>query len=206
MCSIDFIYFDLGNVILNFDHRLACRQIESITGVSSEQVNSLIFDSGLQIKYETGEISSFEFYESSCQAMGCRPEQARFLNAFSDIFEWNTRLIPLMAQLAASGFPIGILSNTCAAHWELICDQYKLISQIFPVAILSYEVQSMKPDATIYTRAVEEAACDSARCFFVDDRDENVAGARQAGMDAVLYESLMNLLGQLADRGVEFNL
>ena len=33
-----FIYFDLGNVLLRFDHELACRQMAAVAGTTPELV------------------------------------------------------------------------------------------------------------------------------------------------------------------------
>ena len=56
-----FIYFDLGNVLLNFDHDLACRNISEISGLDFDKVKSAVFESDLQKKYEKGAITSREF-------------------------------------------------------------------------------------------------------------------------------------------------
>ena len=75
----------------------------------------------------------------------------------------------------------------------------------FSPVILSYEVNSMKPDSVIYDRAIEQAGCHISNCFFVDDKQENVDGAIAAGMDAVLYRSVPELVEDLVERGVEIN-
>jgi len=64
MAAIDFIYFDMGKVIFEFDHDIACRKIGELTGASSEQMKSIIFDSGLEDRYETGLLDSDQFYNS----------------------------------------------------------------------------------------------------------------------------------------------
>jgi FMN phosphatase YigB (HAD superfamily) len=58
----------------------------------------------------------------------------------------------------------------------------------------------------IYHRAIEMAGCSNKTVFFVDDKQENVDGAIAAGMDAVLYRSVPELVEQLVARGVEINL
>ena len=108
----------------------------------------------------------------------------------------------MVEALKESAFPIGILSNTCRAHWELVSKEYPLLSEAFSPVILSYEVNSMKPDPTIYLRAVEMAGCHMRKCFFVDDKQENVDGANANGMDAVLFTSATELRNQLTNRGV----
>ena len=49
MSSIEFIYFDLGNVILNFDHSVAFRNAASVAGVTPEKVEDVLVREGLQI-------------------------------------------------------------------------------------------------------------------------------------------------------------
>ncbi len=61
--SPSFFYFDLGNVLLHFDRQVACRQIGAIAGLAASRVEQLLFDSGLQSRYEDGQFSSRHFYE-----------------------------------------------------------------------------------------------------------------------------------------------
>lgn len=206
MHNIDFIYFDLGQVILDFDHERGCQQVSAMSGVPSEQVKQVIFDSGLQHKYEAGQVTCDEFHAAFCDATGSQPDRNELLSATSDIFEPNQSIFPLITQLRAVHFPMGILSNTCHAHWDFLCRQFTVLREYFKPLILSYEVNSMKPDEKIYKRAIELASCTAEKCFFVDDKQENVDGALAAGMDAVLYESVPALISQLSFRGVEVNL
>jgi FMN phosphatase YigB (HAD superfamily) len=206
MQTIDFIYFDLGKVILDFDHERGCRQVSSISDVSPEQVKQAIFDSGLQNKYETGLITCDEFHAAFCRETSSHPAKQELLNALSDIFVINLNILPLIAQLSAVNFPIGILSNTCRAHWDLVYRRYTILRQCFDPVVLSFEVNSMKPDSKIYDQAIELAGCRVGNCFFMDDRQENVDGANAAGMDAELYRSVPQLLEALVARGVSINL
>jgi HAD superfamily hydrolase (TIGR01509 family) len=61
----------------------------------------------------------------------------------------------------------------------------------------------MKPDAAIYARAEQLACVSPGDIFFVDDRPENVAGARAMGWDAVLYHTPERLLAELEARGID---
>lgn len=205
MAAIDFIYFDLGNVILNFDHDIGCNQVAKLTGLSPAQVDDAIFGSGLEDKFETGLVDEDQFHESFCSATGCDIDKAQLLLATSDIFTPNMPVFSIITQLRTVGFPIGILSNTCSAHWELERQRFLILKEFFDPCILSYESKSMKPDGKIYQDAIERAGFAAGQCFFVDDKPENVAGAVEAGMDAVLYESPLALRSALAQRGVRFN-
>jgi putative hydrolase of the HAD superfamily len=67
MQSPQFLYFDLGNVLLWFDHHLAARQMAAVAGVAEERVWRLVFEGELEQRYEAGEIGDREFYEIFCR-------------------------------------------------------------------------------------------------------------------------------------------
>ena len=63
----------------------------------------------------------------------------------------------------------------------------------------------MKPAPEIYQAAIESVDCEPREIFFMDDKLENVEGARAAGLDAVIFTTAEQLVEELARRGVELN-
>lgn len=202
MRELGFLYFDLGNVLLHFDHEIACRQMAEVAGVSTDRVREAVFDSGLELRYERGELTTAGFYDEFCQRTGTQPPRAPLMDAASRIFSPNQPVFDLVERLAEQSLPLGILSNTCAAHWDHVTAEYPLLDHAFAVRTLSYEVVSLKPEPRIYQLAVERAGCGAAAMFFVDDRLENVAAALDAGWDAVHYRSADQLRGELQSRSL----
>lgn len=201
--AIEFFYFDLGNVLLYFDHDLACRQMAQVADASVEEVREVVFFSGMQVRYETGEIDTAGFHDYFCQRTGRRPDMTALAHAASNIFEPNHPVIEIAQSLHAQSRRLGILSNTCACHWEFCIDgRYPFLRECFEQYVLSYEAKSMKPDAEIYRAAISQAGVAAESIFFVDDRPENVAGALECGLDAVLYSGADRLRADLADRGI----
>jgi putative hydrolase of the HAD superfamily len=202
----EFLYFDLGNVLLTFDHRLACQQVAALTGLTPERVWDLIFVSQLQARYEQGEVSSREFYDEFCRAADVCPDYDALHLANAAIFQLNIPVVSLVSHLHSAGCRLGILSNTCESHWGYVSDgRFKIIRELFSVQILSHLERCSKPGAGIYTRAAEVAGVAPERIFFVDDRQENVDGALRAGWDAVLFEGTVSLGDALRQRGLTFN-
>lgn len=201
-----FVYFDLGNVLLNFSHDLACEQIGRLTAAPADRVRQSLFDSGLQSQFETGLVTGPEVYESLCRATGARPSYDELSRAAADIFWVNMPVKALLGALHAAGHRMGILSNTCEWHWEMAASgRYRLIPEAFDVLALSYRLKSMKPARSIYDQAAALAGVPQGEIFFVDDRQENVAAAREAGFDAVLFTTAAALAADLRQRGVYFN-
>lgn len=201
-----FFYFDLGNVLLFFDHARAARQMAEVAGVSSELIWDVVYASGLFLRRETRELSDDAYYEAICERIGCRPDADRLELAGCDIFRSNLTMIPVIAQLKAAGYRLGMLSNTCSTHYDFFASgRFRLIPEAFDVVIASFEIGVMKPDPLIYRIAAERAGVSPAELFFVDDIPANVAGARDAGVDAVLYTGTPQLIRELRARGVRFN-
>lgn len=202
----EFLLFDLGRVLLNFDHEIGIRQLAEVTECDPSQIRQIVFDSTLQKDYETGRISTSAFCDRIRQQTGSSASDDRLCRAASDIFWLNQSVVPLVTALRQVGWKIGILSNTCEAHWTFIREAgYKLID-LFDPWVLSFEVGAMKPQPEIYAVAVERVGVEPSRIFFVDDLPANVQGAREAGLDAVVYTSTEKLVAELRGRGVRFNL
>ena len=201
-----FIYFDLGKVLLAFDHRRAARQMAEVAGIAEERVWEVVFESDLERRAESGQIDGREFYEQFCSETGTRPDYDALEWAGSAIFDTNTRMLPIVVHLSMAGYRLGILSNTCQSHWEYCTSgHFATIPTLFEQTVLSYEVGVMKPAPKIYQVAADEAGAAPEEIFFMDDRAENVEGALAAGFDAVLFTTAEQLAKDLRTRGVRFN-
>ncbi len=201
---IRFCYFDLGNVLLRFDHELACRQMAAVAGISPDVVRRVVFEEGVQWRYERGEITCRQFFDYFCHRTGAKPDYATWMHAASSIFEVNHSVAPIVMGLAAAGHRLGVLSNTCKAHWNYCLPRYRTLA-FFDVFALSFEIGAMKPDVRTYQAAAELAGVAPEHIFFTDDREENVQAALQVGFQAVLFASARRLAEELRRRGISFN-
>lgn len=200
------LLFDVGNVLLYFDHHQACRQVAELVGMQEQQIWDLLFESGFELKYERGEISTEEFYEAFCESIDKRPAIEDLAFASSAIFRVNPAVHAIASQLRGMGYRLGLLSNTSEMHWNYFSDgRYSVIPRIFDVEVLSFRVGALKPEPEIYQAAAELAGVEPAGIFFVDDIAGHVAGARAAGIDAVQYTSTSALIGDLRNRGIGIN-
>ena len=198
----------MGSEMCIRDSRIAVENVARIADIDEDSIRSVIFDSGLQSEYETGQINSSEFVQRFNASAGCQLDETGLLNAVSDIFTLNRTMVPLLTQLSASRFPIGILSNTCEAHWNFILNRSPLLKQIFPAerCVLSFEVSSMKPDLPIYAHAQKVAGVAAEKIFFCDDLQRNVDGAIAVSFKSLRFESSIQLLRRLNELNVVLNL
>lgn len=200
--ATNFIYFDLGNVILNFDHQRANKNVSRLCNVPAADVNRAMFESGLEERFERGALTPDQFANSFFAELNAECDTKDLMDGMSDIFDLNEPVVPLIKKLSECNPQLGILSNTCAAHWDWAMRTYPVITQYFKIRVLSFEVQSMKPELEIYQAAIASANLPAEEIFFVDDRADNVAGAIEAGLDAVLFTSAESLELELVSRNV----
>jgi len=205
MHSPRFLYFDLGNVLVTFDVGVMCRQMAEVARIAPARVMEVVFDGRLQNRYELGRITTRQFYEGFCRATGTAPDYDALVAAASDIFHLRPQIVPVVAHLRQAGCRLGILSNTCEAHWEHCRRRFAILDGMFEVYALSYRIGAAKPDAAIYRAAAELAGVEPAAIFFTDDMPGHVAGACAAGLDAVPFTSVPELVDQLRRRGLRFN-
>ena len=170
-----FFYFDVGNVLLTFDPWRLVHRIAAASGIPPERIRDLLFQTGLYVRYECGQIATQDFFECFAREATRPLDYPGFCAAAYDLFEPNEPVLTLVTHMHQAGLPLGILSNTNDGHWTLIRDgRYPTITDCFQQFVLSYQVGSMKPDTAIYQAAIRQAGYPAEQIFFVDDRPENV--------------------------------
>jgi HAD superfamily hydrolase (TIGR01509 family) len=203
--SPKFLYFDLGKVLVDYDLNDMYRQMADVAGIATERVKEVLVDGGLQMRSERGEVTGRQFFDEFCARTGTRTDYHALEMAASDIFRLRPCILPIVAQLRQAGYRLGVLSNTCASHWEHCLRRYCILREAFEVYTLSYRVGHCKPEAAIFQTAAEQAGVEARSIFFTDDFPDHVRGARAAGFDAIPYTSTAELAAALRARGVRFN-
>ena len=195
------VIFDLGRVIVPFDFQRGYTRLEPLCGLPTAELRARIASTGLVRRFESGQIESEAFVAEFTRQIGLKATYTEFCDIWMSIFLPET-LIPdeMLAEIAQT-HRLVLLSNTNRIHFEGILANYPLLRH-FDQFVLSYEIGAMKPEPLIYEKAVEAARCAPGECFFTDDIDEYVDGARKMGIDAVQFQSAAQIREELSRRGV----
>jgi putative hydrolase of the HAD superfamily len=91
----------------------------------------------------------------------------------------------VLHALAAGGTRLALLSNAGAdfAGWL----RHGSFSPLFDHVFVSGELQLVKPDAAIYEHVIAELGIEASDFLFVDNKSENVEGARAVGGDGHVF-------------------
>ncbi len=180
--------FDLGKVLVDFDYAIAARRIAARSNMSMLQIGQFIAQSPLFYQYESGAVTTQQFFDEICRASGFRGSLQEFGGFFADIFVAIEPMVQIHSSLRQQGLRCYAFSNTNELAAEHIKRTFPFYSK-FDGCILSYEQRVMKPDAKIYEALERMAGKRGADIVYLDDRPENVAAGAARGWQAILQES-----------------
>lgn len=107
----------------------------------------------------------------------------------------NEELFNYISKELKIQYKIGMLSNA-AADWlaELFSKEQLAL---FDAIALSFTSGMTKPNEGAYLNIAKKLGVDPNVCVFVDDQKRHCAGARDAGMQAILYEDFEQMKREL---------
>ena len=192
------ILFDLGDVLLRYDGHLV---FEAIAALSPRISPYEAFGSPqawqLQERAEAGALGPPEMVAELNSIFGLDRPESDWAAA------WAAGCLGPMPGMAAlvdrlqARQTLGCLSNTVPWHWargQIQVPALRRMQHLF----VSFDLRCRKPGARIYQLALEALQLPAPQVLFVDDRPENVAGAEQQGMRALLFEDCARLEEDLA--------
>jgi len=127
----DAILCDLGNVLINFDHKIAVKKILRLTPKNEQDIHQLFFDSGLTKDYEEGKISSMEFFKKVKDLLELDMSYNKFLPIWNDIF-FETPLnkkIQNFLKIVKGKYKLVMVSNTNKAHYEFLKEKMPIFQE-----------------------------------------------------------------------------
>ena len=195
------ILLDLGRVLIDFDFRRGYRALEGLCPYTAAEIPRRLAGTGLVERFETGLVEPRDFVDQICRILELKVDFDQFSVIWSSIF--TDILIPeSMLEGLGRRYRLVLVSNTNALHFEMIRQTYASLLRNFDRLVLSYEVHAMKPMPEIFQAAVDAAGCPPEECFYTDDIVAYTEAAKRMGIDAVTFESRIQLEGEMRRRRI----
>ncbi len=158
-----------------------------------EDVWTEVFELGRKVDVGTADIT--ELVRFTAKKAGVSEETVRYQLNHSVA---NEELLDYIAAELKPNYKIGILSNASSTQ---VLDEVFSPEQaaLFNSITLSHHVGLTKPDKRMYEAAAERLGMQIGECVFIDDQDRHAQGARDAGMQALVYSDLPTLKKKLAN-------
>jgi putative hydrolase of the HAD superfamily len=125
-----------------------------------------------------------------------------FVDAWTAIFGLNESVARIIPPLKTAGYTLVLGSNTNDLHARHFRPRFAETLGHFDALVMSHEIGHVKPSVEFYQACAQAAGRPLGECVFIDDLPENVAGARAAGMSAILYRGTPALLEEFSRLGI----
>jgi FMN phosphatase YigB (HAD superfamily) len=185
----DALLFDLGRVVLDIDFSRVLHFWAGHAGCEPAQLAERFLRDELYRRHEKGEISDEAFFAGLRSSLGIELSDTQFIEGWNSIFVGEMPGINHLLARAAKRLPLYVFSNTNAPHVAHFSGKYAGVLGHFREIFLSSAIGLRKPDAEAYDHVVQAIGVPAERIVFFDDLAENIEGARERGLKAVLVSS-----------------
>jgi len=183
--------FDLLGVVVDWKSEYVIPDLARYAGVSDvEFKQKMKKDFAL---CDNGKIPVSELFSSLGGLFGVDPSglESILRTCFSERAKLNEGVVKLVQSLPDAV----LLSNQTPLHAEIARKKgwFSYFSRVF----LSYELGYSKPSAEAYRFVLKELGVKPEEAVLIDDKQENIDGARALGMHGILYKGAVQLKADL---------
>ncbi|HEY5056506.1 MAG TPA: HAD family phosphatase [Acidobacteriaceae bacterium] len=200
--GVDVVLFDYGQVLSTPPDPIAWSRMQMIAGLSDAKLHEAYWR--FRHDYDRDALNGTAYWGEVARHAGVSltEEQVEALMA-ADADLWMQPNAPMVAwagQLQRAGVRTAILSNIGDAMAERVSARLEWLNA-FELCVWSYALRMAKPEAEIFRTAAEMLKTAPQQILFIDDKEENVAAARAAGMQAVRYAAHDEFVREMRERG-----
>jgi HAD superfamily hydrolase (TIGR01509 family) len=199
MEQIESVIFDWGGVLIDDLRPGLLKYCANTFGLAQEDyapTHDLFLD-----EFHKGLVSEEVFWQKVCERLNKpMPEvPSLWTEAFKSAYVPRPEVFSLASTLRRSGYKTALLSNTELPTVEF-CRGFDY--DMFDMLVFSCVEGTMKPERRIYEITLERLGTEARRSVFVDDRDDYVQGAKEAGINAIIFENLEQVKSEFVRLGV----
>ena len=181
------IMFDLGGVLVESTGIVALQSLAPHLHDKQVVLERWLRSQAVAL-FERGRISGDEFAATFIQEWELHLDKNTFLASFAS---WVRGFYPGALQLIDGlrrQHRVACLSNTNAIHWARMPEA----QQIFDYPFASHLSGFMKPDREAYKHALRGMNVAATDVYFFDDLAQNIAAAREIGINAFQVRGLVD--------------
>ena len=181
------VVLDMGNVLLDFNPEFVMNMFCS-SPEEKEIIDKELFNGPEWKMGDRGDIKDKDRFDLVKVRV---PEQ--YHEALKNCADrWDVCMTPLdgarefCESVKESGFGIYVLSNASDLFYVYFPKFLPL--DFFDGVFVSADYRMLKPDVEIYKTFLEKYGLKGDECLFIDDREDNIEGAKKAGLNTFRFE------------------
>jgi len=188
------VIFDFGNVICRPPTQQQLSEAAALCGLTVEEFLQAFWRKRREYDRGTDAQAYWQDIAASTGRVFDAALVAEMMRREVDFWShFDGRVLGWVQELRSAGLRTGILSNLPRTLGEKLRGDTGFLGH-FDQVTFSYELGVIKPEAEIYHHSIEGLGVEPGRALFLDDRPENVEGARATGMHAEIFTSWEDFL------------
>ena len=201
--NLSAVIFDFGCVLTLTPELEDFEPLRAAIGVDRDLMQKMYWSR--RDDYDADAVDNLTYWHSAARVGGLNfsPEKIQQLSAL-DAAMWNRPnhvMVEWAKVLRGHGLKTAMLSNMPRAVATALRQQAKWFGHIDHLT-LSGELKLAKPGLEIYRVCLQGIGVAAESALFIDDRDENIAAARELGMHGIVFRSVEELAPELEPYGL----
>ncbi|MGN0521681.1 MAG: HAD family hydrolase [Eubacterium sp.] len=192
------IILDMGNVLLDYNPDIPLNAFCSCEE-SKRIIKKELFEGPEWIQGDLGLITNEERYNGVSR----RVPNCYHCELKECVDKWDICMTPIEGAkefcnyIKLKGYKIFILSNASS-------DFYNYFPKYFDIAffdgiVVSSDLHIIKPDYGIYEYLLKTYSLDPKECLFIDDRADNINGAKRLGIQCFQFKNDFNSIKDILE-------
>ena len=187
------VVFDVGNVLYDWNPRFLYERL-----IEDDRALDAFLRDVATREWHFQHDAGRPFAETSAELSAEYPEYAEHIAVWGPRFsETIPGMLPgmraLVEELDAADVPLYAITNFSGEFWGPFRAREAAIFDRFQGVVVSGDEKLVKPDAAIYRLALDRFGLKPDEAVFVDDREDNIAGAEAVGIPGLLFTDAATL-------------
>lgn len=199
---VEVLLFDLGGVVIEIDFGRCFAHWARASGRDATELRSRFSMDAAYAAHERGTIDAAGYFSAVRASMELDLSDSDLLHGWNDIYVGPIAGVAPLLAAARAVFPLHAFTNTNPSHQAVWAHRFANELAVFDRTFVSSELGLRKPDPEAFDAVATALNASPDRILFFDDSTENVAGARAAGLQAVLVRSTADVRATLQTLGV----
>lgn len=197
---ISWLVFDLGGVVLKQTE--AIPDLARLLDAAPAAVSTAYWTHRREYDRDS---AAPAFWSAVASDAGAEPPDAALVEALVQLDDagWGVAdedVLLLIDDAVRAGIALVVLSNAPSSMGRLI--ESEPWARVFDPLVFSGDLAMLKPEERIYRHLLDRLHAEPDEVAFLDDRLENIDGARTVGIHAVQFTTVANVRKELVELGL----
>ena len=196
------ICFDLDGVYFVNGKSNFIKNLHANYNISKEDAKAIFLKSDEMNKvYKEGKMTDEEFWSWAIEQWKITASPKDMMDLLIAGYEINPEVVETVKSVRQNGYKTLVCTNNFPARINGLQERFGFLDN-FDGAAISYQVGATKPSRKIFETLVDETDAAAEEIVLADDNENNLAGAKEVGIQTFLYENFEQFKDKLVELGV----